>query len=98
MLKGIRTIRNYRLSPNVYIETFAEDAVLLIADYDYMITLNHAGAQLFEKAREAIGDASFSRADCVSFLLDHYELTSFEAEQKMRSIIGFGLTQHMIKK
>ena len=41
----------YQLSPHVYLESFDEDAVLLIADQDYMITVNHAGAQLFKQAQ-----------------------------------------------
>ena len=63
-----------------------------------MITVNHAGAQLFEQAQEAVGDGLFSRSDCVNFLLDHYNLTAIEAEGKMRSIIGFGLMQYVIFK
>lgn len=89
---------HYQLSPHVYLESFDEDAVLLIADHDYMITVNHAGAQLFEQAQEAVGDGLFSRSDCVNFLLKHYELTTIEAEGKMRSIIGFGLRQYVVFK
>ena len=88
----------YQLSPHVYLESFDEDAVLLIADQDYMITVNHAGAQLFRQAQEAVGDGLFSRSDCVNFLLEHYELTDHEAKKKMRSIIGFGLSQYVIVK
>ena len=89
---------HYQLSPHVYLESFDEDAVLLIADHDYMITVNHAGSQLFEQAQEAVGDGLFSRSDCVKFLLDQYDLTNLDAEKKMRSIIGFGLRQYMIFK
>ena len=88
----------YQISPHIYLESFAEDAVLLIADQDFMITVNHAGAHLFKLAQEAIGNGPFSRADCVKFLLDNYELTTFEAEKKMRSILGFGLVHDVIVK
>lgn len=89
---------HYQLSPHVYLESFDEDAVLLIADHDYMITVNHAGARLFEQAQEVVGDGLFSRSDCVNFLLERYELTAIEAEKKMRSIIGFGLRQYVVFK
>lgn len=88
----------YQFSPHVYLECFDEDAVLLIADHDYMITINRAGAELYEQAQEAIGNGAFNRSDCIAFLLQHYELTEDEAEQKMRSIIGFGLAQHIISR
>ena len=88
----------YQISPHVYLESFVEDAVLLIADQDFMITVNHAGAHLFKQVQEAIGNGPFSRADCVNFLLDNYELTTLEAEKKMRSIIGFGLMYDVVVK
>jgi hypothetical protein len=91
-------MHHYQISPHIYLESFEEDAVLLVADHDYMITVNHAGAQLFKQAQEVVGNGLFSRSDCVNFLLDHYELTAHEAVKKMRSIIGFGLMQYVIVK
>ncbi len=37
---------HYQISPHIYLEYFEEDAVLLVADQDFMVTVNHAGAQL----------------------------------------------------
>lgn len=88
----------YQLSSHVYLESFDEDAVLLIADHDVMVTVNHAAAQLFMQAQESVGNSVFTRSDCVSFLLDHYELTKLAAEQKMRSLLGFGLKQCLVLK
>ena len=88
----------YRLSPHIYLETFDDDAVLLVADRDVMVTVNHAAAQLFSQARTTVGESEFSRSDCVHFLLDNYELSNLDAEKKMRSILGFGLKQHLVFK
>lgn len=88
----------YQLSANVYLETFKDEAVLLVADRDVMITVNHAAAQLFECARESIGANEFGRSDCVRFLSENYDVSVREAEEQMRSILGFGLKQRMILK
>ena len=88
----------YQLSPHVYIESFDEDAVLLVADRDVMITVNHAAAELFKQAKAMAGNSLFNRSDCVSFLLDNYELSNLDAEKKMRSILGFGLKRRLVLK
>ena len=88
----------YQLSPHIYLESFDEDAVLLVADRDVMVTVNHAAAQLFSQAQMTVGGSEFSRTDCVHFLLDNYELSNPDAEKKMRSLLGFGLKQHLIFK
>lgn len=88
----------YQLSPNVYLEHFQEDAVLLIADRDVMVTVNHAAAQLYESARESVGGDHFERSDCVCFLLKNYKLSDCEAEEQMRSLLGFGLKHRMVLK
>lgn len=88
----------YQLSPHVCMELFDEDAVLLVADRDVMVTVNHAAAQLFKMGRETVGDGLFSRSDCVTFLLNHFELTKLDAEKKMRSMLSFGLKQCLVLK
>ena len=87
---------HYQISPHVYLESFDKDAVLLVADRDMMVTVNHAAAQLFKQAQELFGNSMFSRSDCVTFLLDHYELTRLDAEQQMSSLLGFSLKQGVI--
>ena len=88
----------YRLSPHVYLESFEDIAVLLIADRDTMVTVKPAAAQLFTEARELIGNDLFSRSDCVAFLLAQFDLTPPEAEKQMRSILSFGLQQSLVTK
>ena len=88
----------YQISPHIYIESFDEDAVMLVADRDVMVTVNHVAEELFEKARTTVDGRFFSRSDCVKFLLDHYDLTILDAEKQMRSILGFGLRQSLVVK
>lgn len=88
----------YQISPHIYVESFDEDAVLLVADRDVMVTVNRAAAELFEKAKATMENSFFSRSDCVNFLLDQYDLTILDAEKQMRSILGFGLKQYLVIK
>jgi hypothetical protein len=88
----------YQISPHIFLESFGEDAVLLVADRDVMVTVNHAAAQLFTLAQATAGRRVFSRSDCVYFLLDNYALSRLDAEKKMRSILGFGLKRHLVLK
>ncbi len=43
----------YQLSPHVFIERFDEDAVMLVADRDVMVTVDHVAARLC-RARETV--------------------------------------------
>lgn len=97
-LKGLCQMHCYQISPHIYLEHFDEDAVLLVADRDVIVTVNHAAAQLFTQAQTIAGRSVFSRSDCVHFLLDNYELSNLDAEKKMRSVLGFGLKQGLILK
>lgn len=86
----------YRLSPNIYLEFFDDEAIFLVADRDVMVTANRAAAQLFSKARDVIADRAFSRSDCIDFLLEHYDMGEREATRQVRSILGFALRQRLV--
>ena len=88
----------YQLSPHVFIERFDEEAVMLVADRDVMVTVNYAAAQIFEQARETVDYGTFSRSDCVNHLLQFYDLTRNEAEAQTRSLLGFALKHRMVLK
>ncbi len=95
-LKGSCQIHSYQLSPHVYVEFFDEDAVMLVADRDLIVTVNHTAAKLFAQARNVAGSRLFNRSDCVNFLLDHYQLPRREAEVQMCSLLGFALKHGMV--
>lgn len=88
----------YQLSPHVFIEFFDEDAIMLVADRDVIITVNQMAAQIFQHAREMVGNETFNRSACVDFLLENYQLSGQEAAGQMRSMLGFGLRQGLILK
>ena len=88
----------YQLSPHVFIEFFDEDAVMLVADRDVMVTVNQMAAQIFQHAREMVGNETFNRSACVDFLLENYQLSGQEAAGQMRSMLGFGLRQGLVLK
>jgi hypothetical protein len=96
--KGFRQVHLYQFSPHIYIETFDEESVLLVADRDFMVTVNSAGEELFKSAKASLGNSFFSRSDCIDFLLDQYDLAPHEAEKQMRSLLGFGLKQYLLAK
>ena len=88
----------YRIPSHVFIEFFDEDAVMLVADQDLMVTVNHAAAKLFEQASLHFAGGSFNRIDCVSFLLQNFQIDQTHAEQQARSLLGFALRHGLVEK
>jgi hypothetical protein len=97
-LKGLLTVKCYRISPHVFIEFFADDAVMLVADQDLMVTVNHAAAKLFEQASLQSAGRSFRRTDWVNFLLQNFQLDQSDAEWQTRSILGFALRHGLVEQ
>ena len=91
-------MKHYRLSPNVHIELFDKEAILFVADRDLMVTVNQAGAELFEVAKGALKDLPFTRYECRDFLLENYDLTAEEAEEEAVSLLSFGLRNRIVVK
>ena len=91
-------MKHYRLSPNVHIELFEEEAILFVADEDVMVTVNEAGAELFEAAHGALKNLPFTRSECRDFLLDNYDLSMEEAEHEAVSLLSFGLRNRIVVK
>lgn len=96
--KGLLPVDYYQLSPHVFIEFFDEDAVMLVADRDVMVTVNHAAATLFEQASVQSEERPFTRTDCLNFLLHNFELNRTDAERQIRSILGFALRHGLVVK
>ena len=91
-------MQHYRLSPHVFLEVFPEAAVMLVADRNIMVKINHAAARVYELASAAAQGNSFTRQDARNFLMDHYQLTSVEAASQLRSLLGFGLRNGVVEK
>lgn len=88
----------YRISPHVFIEFFDDDAVLLVADRDLMVTVNHVAAKLFEQASSQSAGRFFNRTDWVNFLLQNFQLNQANAERQVRSLLGFALRHGLVEK
>jgi len=71
---------------------------MLVADRDVIITVNQMAAQIFQHAREMVGNEIFNRSACVDFLLENYQLSGQEAAGQMRSMLGFGLRHGLVLK
>jgi hypothetical protein len=74
-------MNTYRIALRVYVEMFDEDAVLLVADQDVMVTVDHSAVDLFNLALEAFGSRNFSRSESVDLLLQNFEMTVSEAQK-----------------
>lgn len=91
-------MRLYKMSSHVFLEVFEEDAVLFVADRNEMLSINHAAAELFGMAQNAAGEKTFTRAEFFDFLLDNYQMSKLEAEQRMRAVLGFCLQRGIVQK
>ena len=89
-------MRGYRLSPHMFLEVFDQDAVLLLADRDVMVTINHAAAELFAQVRLNFAGKLFSRLDFLNLLLLVYEIDRPEAEHQVRSLLGFAIRHGLV--
>ncbi len=91
-------MHRYAFSPEVYVEQFDDDAILLLANRDLMLTVNLAASQLYQAARAVLGDQTFSRCDCTAFLIENYDLPSAEARRQTRVLLACGLRHRILVK
>lgn len=94
--KRFMLVHRYRISPHVYLETFDDLAVLLVADRDVVITVNLAAARLFAEANAAVEESPFSRSDCTDFLLAHFDMDRAEAVAQARVLLAYGLRHGLL--
>lgn len=91
-------MQQYQLSPHVFLELFTDDAVLLVADRNIMVTINHAAARIYELASATANDKTFTRSDLLNFLLDNFDVSQTQAELQLRSLLCFGLRHGVVYK
>ena len=91
-------MKHYRLSPNVHVELFDEEAIFFVADRDVMVTVNQAAAELYEAAQHSLKHQPFTRSECRDFLLENYDLSAEEAEEEALSLLSFGLRNRVVVK
>ena len=86
----------YRLSPDLVIEYFGEEAIILLAEPDILITVNSASARLLEFIREYFAERELSLDELVLFLRERYDITDAAACNEAQSLLTFALRQGMV--
>ena len=86
----------YRLSPDLVIEYFGEEAIILLTEQDILITVNSASARLLEFIRETFAERDFSRDELVLFLRERYDITDSAACKEARRLLTFALREGMV--
>jgi len=90
--------RSYSFSEELCLESFGNEAILLVADWDRLLTVDAAAAQLLSFLQSRLGTEPFSRNGLSSLLSEHYELSEMDANEEMVKLLIFGLRQRIIHK
>ena len=91
-------VHYYRLSEELCLESFDDESILFIADWDRLLTLDTTAARLFNLLQTKLGTKPFSRVDLSLLLREHYELSKAASDSEMTKLLAFGLRQRLILK
>jgi hypothetical protein len=83
----------YRLSPELAVERFGEEALILLETQDRFLTVNRAAADLAELIESVFAGQLFAAHDLVALLVQNYELEAEEAAQEAQALIEAWLEQ-----
>ena len=86
----------YRLSPSLYLEWFDDEALLLVADSDLLLTINRGAGELFEALAEAFSGRTFTLPDAVVWLGRNYELAAAACRTQARNLLAFALKHRLV--
>lgn len=81
-----REAQAYRLSPDLAVERFGEQALVLLADHDQILTVNRAAADILALLEQRSG--VFTVEELAALLTDHYEMTAQEAAERAARLIA----------
>lgn len=87
--------RYYRFAPNLFLERFDQEALLLVADCSRLLTINAAAADLFELAMAEFAARSVTVDDIANWLEQHYDLTREACHAWSRELLAFALKNHL---
>lgn len=91
-------VHSYRFSEELSLESFGDEAILQIADWDRLLTLDATAVRLFRLLQRKLGSKPFSRNGLSQLLQEHYDLNNAEAEAEMKGLLAFGLRQGILLK
>ena len=86
----------YRLSPDLVIEYFGEEAIILLTEQDILVTVNAAAAHLLELIRETFVERDFSLDELALFLRKRYDIMGTSACKEAQRLLSFALRQGMV--
>jgi len=88
----------YRFSEELSLESFGDESILQVADWDRLLTLDATAVRLFSLLQSKLGTKPFSRNSLSQLLCEYYDLSKAEADAEMASILAFGLKQGIVLK
>ena len=78
----------YRLAPGLAIESFEDEALVLLAMQDRFVRVNRAAGELLVLMQSTLEDRDFSVAELAFLLGEHYDLTPPSAQEQAHVIIA----------
>jgi len=86
----------YRLSPELALERFGEEALILLETQDRFLTVNRAAADLVELIESAFAAQGFAVSDLGGLLAQNYELHTEEAAHEAQALVEAWLEQGLL--
>ena len=88
--------KSYRFSSPLYLEWFDDEALLLVADRDLLLTVNRAAGELFEALAEAFAGRPLTLADGIAWLGENYDLATAACRVEARALLAFALKHRLV--
>ena len=88
--------RSYRIAPQLYLEHFGDEALLLVAEYDRLLTINTAAVELFDQAMSDFAARPVTVSGLASWLARNYDLPVKDCHRKSRELLAFALRNHLL--
>ena len=85
-----------RLAPDLVLECFGNQALILLAWQDRMLTVDRAAIDIVELVHTELEEACWTTKDFADLLARHYDLTGQEADLEAGSLVAAWLEQGML--
>jgi len=85
-----------RFAPDMVLERFGNQALILLAWHDRMLTVDQAAMDIVELGGAELKEAYWTTKDLADLLARHYELTAQEADLEADSLVDAWLEQGIL--
>jgi hypothetical protein len=89
-------IGGVRFAPDMVLERFGNQALILLAWHDRMLTIDQAAIDIVELVQAELKEAHWTTKDLADLLDRHYELTAQEADVEADSLVDAWLEQGIL--